>query len=265
MTPMQRYIADLNHEMVVFPSDEPDDVERRVAVVYGQDEVDWQMFGRQIWTPLERLQAVDAVKLRHGGATLWATDLPEGHPMRGRYMMSMGKLESITDERGVVTGVGLKVGVPSYHHSIERERDSWYEKQYEMTQAMRDAVTRGIGITKMWFDECEPDPLAAMTRHKDTHTLAANPVPPAKPVLLVPDGCVLVLPNDIDHTAFLKGYDVQCGKTGGIVSKSAYELLQRVGAEQQVEQAAERAQVRTTHAALTFEQPIQSRLGRMAK
>lgn len=173
---------------------------------------------------------------------------PNGEDLIERAMRDIAEVSGIQryspDPRAEVLDRPRTIAVdPNWTRAGQREQD--------------DRTCRFWGV--------RPDPLAAMTCHRDTHTLERLPLPPApprKPLLIVPDGCALVIPDDVNPWEFMAGYDTsQSSRTGLIVNKGGYDMLNKMGDQQKAERAAERR----THAALTFEQPIQNRLGRMAK
>lgn len=108
----------------------------------------------------------------------------------------------------------------------------------EYDRAMADAARTGVG---MWrFDPYDFLEVAPAEQ---------EPAPvekPAKPVLLIPEGCMLTVPFGFDLTPF--------------EVRAIGRLVVVGGAEPAPAPAA-----KPTPAGLTFEQPIQSRLGRLAR
>lgn len=282
MTPLQRYIDDLNHEREVIPSMatmEFADVERRVAVVYGQDEVDWQKFGRQGWTPQQRLQAVVAVKLMHGGAQLWARDLPEGHPMReperkGRYPVHTHMM-SMVGERAGWSDAGLTAKPARLHGDFGAGPSSYHfdngsaDDETGITSVYgggRGGVLQDGDLTDTEFAGLGLGPVEPlefnMIQPAMEGVISGHPPVPAKPVLHVPEGCVLVIPDDVQPWDFLARYDTtQMGRTAVVVNRKGYAMLGKMAEQQKVEAV----EAKRTHAALTFEQPIKNRLGGLAR
>lgn len=144
------------------------------------------------------------------------------------------------------------------------------------SEAFRDALAYGEGWIKTGAIETPNGPEIQVERvepnvrhqlRQDLEgTIAAASNVPAKPVLIVPAGCVLLVPDDpAERQKILDRYEVRVEPMGGMVSRGFFIESQAVDKVVEAAERVEQAETRRTHAALTFEQPIQNRLGRMAR
>lgn len=274
---------------------------RRILMVYGDGEGGAGIAdGIVDWTPLERVQAVAAVQLGDPyGGTLMACDLPAGHPFMAtpiirRYphhfhMPSMDTQVEFKTEfpqseddakfqaqlLAVREELALKTEVPSLREPWRGSEQAQAERQRIIDQLHDNvaAVTGGAGsaewhasiaraAAEFYTNLLDPALCGVIVDAEFPGTIAATQNTPAKPMLLVPDGCVLVIPDTEQPWEFLARYDTShMAPTALVVNRSGYETMKKAAEQMRTECAsAER-----TAAALSFEQPIQSRLGRMAK
>jgi hypothetical protein len=234
------------------------------------------------WTEAQCAEVLAGVTIDLGDGRLsfHTAGLSADHPLRQRtsgqypvhqHMMVMGRGDA-----------------PSYHHQQENlapvEIPSYrLDPRAEVLDRPRtigvdlgacDTSTIGYwrraGLKPLQFNRIRPrpDPLAAMTCHRDTHTLEERKAPqfvllerdesvpngwrhaePAKPVLHVPEGCKLIVPFGFD----LSPYEVRVDGSLGFEPAGAVTVMTVSGGAKPAPRG------------LTFEQPIQNRLGRMAR